>query len=173
MPPVLIIVGGFLGSGKTTLLLEAASRLMRTGSRVALITNDQGGALVDTRLASVSGHRYRGDCGWLLLLPLFRFDRRRSAAAGPRTGRHPHGAGWKLHRRGGNRSSAFETMVRRNLPAGAVHRAGGRRDRAGTAATGCGSAPRLPIHEPDRRGGYRLLQQSGLVHRPPAIALRF
>src|SRR5215469_7774917 len=55
MPPVLIIVGGFLGSGKTTLLLEASSRLMRTGSRVALITNDQGGALVDTRLASVSG----------------------------------------------------------------------------------------------------------------------
>ena len=53
--PLLLLVGGFLGSGKTTLLLETAARLGKAGSRVALITNDQGGALVDTRLATASG----------------------------------------------------------------------------------------------------------------------
>jgi hypothetical protein len=52
--PLIVLVGGFLGAGKTTLMLEAAARLSRTGSRVALITNDQGGALVDTRLAVAS-----------------------------------------------------------------------------------------------------------------------
>ncbi len=53
--PVLLLVGGLLGSGKTTLLLEAAARLGNAGNRVALITNDQGGKLVDTRLANASG----------------------------------------------------------------------------------------------------------------------
>ncbi len=53
--PLLVLVGGFLGSGKTTLLLKTAARLSKAGSRVALITNDQGGALVDTRLAEASG----------------------------------------------------------------------------------------------------------------------
>src|SRR5581483_819360 len=50
--PVVVMVGGFLGSGKTTLLLEAAARLSASGSRVGLITHDQGGALVDTQLAA-------------------------------------------------------------------------------------------------------------------------
>jgi hypothetical protein len=49
------LVGGFLGAGKTRLLLHAAEILRARGSRVALITNDQGGALVDTKLAAVSG----------------------------------------------------------------------------------------------------------------------
>lgn len=53
--PLLVLVGGLLGSGKTTLLLETARRLSNAGSRVALITNDQGGVLVDTRLAAASG----------------------------------------------------------------------------------------------------------------------
>jgi CobW/HypB/UreG, nucleotide-binding domain len=53
--PLLVLVGGFLGSGKTTLLLETSARLSKTGLRVALITNDQGGALVDTRMATASG----------------------------------------------------------------------------------------------------------------------
>jgi hypothetical protein len=53
--PLLVLVGGFLGSGKTTLLLEISARLSKTGLRVALITNDQGGALVDTRMATASG----------------------------------------------------------------------------------------------------------------------
>ncbi len=52
--PVIVVVGGFLASGKTTLLLEAASRLIREGFRAALITNDQGGALVDTQLAQAA-----------------------------------------------------------------------------------------------------------------------
>ena len=53
--PLLLLVGGFLGSGKTTLLLAAAARLRARGLRVALITNDQGGALVDTKLAATAG----------------------------------------------------------------------------------------------------------------------
>jgi hypothetical protein len=53
--PTLLLVGGFLGSGKTTLLIRAAAVLRSAGLRVAWITNDQGGSLVDTRLAVVSG----------------------------------------------------------------------------------------------------------------------
>jgi hypothetical protein len=49
--PLLVVIGGFLGAGKTTLLLRAAALLERSGYRTALITNDQGSALVDTRLA--------------------------------------------------------------------------------------------------------------------------
>jgi G3E family GTPase len=48
----LILVGGFLGSGKTTLLWEAAQKLMQSGLRVGLITNDQAPALVDTAILS-------------------------------------------------------------------------------------------------------------------------
>ena len=53
--PILVLVGGFLGSGKTTLLLRAAARLRDRGLRTAIITNDQGGELVDTRLVNASG----------------------------------------------------------------------------------------------------------------------
>ena len=44
------IVGGFLGAGKTTIVRAAAERLAERGERVAVITNDQGSALVDTSL---------------------------------------------------------------------------------------------------------------------------
>ncbi|HXF63094.1 MAG TPA: GTP-binding protein, partial [Caldilineaceae bacterium] len=47
-----ILVGGFLGAGKTTLLLAAARRLAAQGRRVGLVTNDQGGGLVDSALAA-------------------------------------------------------------------------------------------------------------------------
>jgi Ni2+-binding GTPase involved in maturation of urease and hydrogenase len=53
--PTLVLVGGFLGAGKTTLLLRAARLLHDRGMRAAIITNDQGGALVDTRMATASG----------------------------------------------------------------------------------------------------------------------
>ena len=46
----LILVAGFLGAGKTTLLWEAARRIMISGKRVGLITNDQASELVDTAL---------------------------------------------------------------------------------------------------------------------------
>ncbi len=46
----LYIVGGFLGAGKTTLIRAVAERLSAHGERVAIITNDQGHALVDTAL---------------------------------------------------------------------------------------------------------------------------
>lgn len=54
MTPVLVIVGGFLGAGKTTLLLAASRTLNSRGLRTAVITNDQGSELVDTRLAAAS-----------------------------------------------------------------------------------------------------------------------
>jgi len=53
--PFLVLVGGFLGAGKTTLLLRAARLLHERGMRAAIITNDQGGALVDTRMTTAAG----------------------------------------------------------------------------------------------------------------------
>jgi len=51
----LILVGGFLGAGKTTLLFEASKRLMSSGKRIGLITNDQAPELVDTALLLYTG----------------------------------------------------------------------------------------------------------------------
>jgi Ni2+-binding GTPase involved in maturation of urease and hydrogenase len=42
------LVGGFLGSGKTTAIIQAARLLVAQGSRVGIVTNDQGKYLVDT-----------------------------------------------------------------------------------------------------------------------------
>ena len=47
-----IMIGGFLGAGKTTAILQLAAWLNARGLRVGLITNDQGGGLVDTALAA-------------------------------------------------------------------------------------------------------------------------
>lgn len=55
--PVVALVGGFLGAGKTSLLVAAGARLRNRGIRVAVITNDQGGQLVDTQFAEASGFR--------------------------------------------------------------------------------------------------------------------
>ena len=49
-----ILVGGFLGAGKTTLLTQAASRLIKQGKKVGIITNDQATGLVDTELARLT-----------------------------------------------------------------------------------------------------------------------
>ena len=53
--PTIVLVGGFLGSGKTTLILAAARVLSERGLKSAVILNDQGSELVDTRLAQSSG----------------------------------------------------------------------------------------------------------------------
>jgi G3E family GTPase len=45
----LAFIGGFLGAGKTSVMIELGKRLTLLGERVALITNDQGEVLVDTR----------------------------------------------------------------------------------------------------------------------------
>lgn len=45
-----VTLSGFLGAGKTTTLIAAARALEERGSRVAVVTNDQGTELVDTRL---------------------------------------------------------------------------------------------------------------------------
>jgi G3E family GTPase len=51
MRATLCLVSGFLGAGKTTTLLAAARELRRRGHRPAVVTNDQGHDLVDSRLA--------------------------------------------------------------------------------------------------------------------------
>ncbi|MFM8705059.1 MAG: GTP-binding protein [Planctomycetia bacterium] len=50
-----VMVGGFLGAGKTTSILRLAEWLTARGLRVGLVTNDQGGGLVDTALAAAHG----------------------------------------------------------------------------------------------------------------------
>jgi hypothetical protein len=55
--PWVVLVGGFLGSGKTTLILAAARELQRRGLRSAMVWNDQGTGLVDSRYSTLSGMR--------------------------------------------------------------------------------------------------------------------
>jgi KaiC/GvpD/RAD55 family RecA-like ATPase len=55
--PWIVLVGGFLGSGKTTLILAAARELHRRGLRSAMVWNDQGDELVDSRYADLAGMR--------------------------------------------------------------------------------------------------------------------
>jgi len=50
-----IMVGGFLGAGKTTAIGHLARRLADGGSRVGLITNDQGAGLVDSKNLRAQG----------------------------------------------------------------------------------------------------------------------
>ncbi|MCE5296845.1 MAG: hypothetical protein LLG16_07065 [Euryarchaeota archaeon] len=49
------IIGGFLGAGKTTIINKIAKSLTDKGSNVAIIMNDQGEALVDTRYTKAMG----------------------------------------------------------------------------------------------------------------------
>ena len=49
------VIGGYLGAGKSTLTVALAKRLKEKGKNVAIITNDQGHALVDTEYARGSG----------------------------------------------------------------------------------------------------------------------
>jgi G3E family GTPase len=51
----IVIIGGFLGSGKTTIINRLARALNRSGKNIAMITNDQGGALVDTQYCAAQG----------------------------------------------------------------------------------------------------------------------
>jgi G3E family GTPase len=53
--PRLVLLGGFLGSGKTTMIVEIGERLIARGHTVAIVTNDQGEELVDTRFAETHG----------------------------------------------------------------------------------------------------------------------
>lgn len=50
-----IMIGGFLGAGKTTTVGRLAKHLNDQGLRVGLITNDQAGGLVDTKLLRGQG----------------------------------------------------------------------------------------------------------------------
>lgn len=55
----LIMVGGFLGSGKTTLIINLGRKFISEfGRRIAIITNDQGNVLVDTKIAEMLGFTY-------------------------------------------------------------------------------------------------------------------
>ena len=51
-----IMIGGFLGAGKTTTVGRLAKHLSAQGLRVGLITNDQAGGLVDTKLLRGQGY---------------------------------------------------------------------------------------------------------------------
>lgn len=50
-----IMIGGFLGAGKTTTVGRLAQHLSDQGLKVGLITNDQAGGLVDTKLLRGQG----------------------------------------------------------------------------------------------------------------------
>jgi G3E family GTPase len=50
-----IMIGGFLGAGKTTAIGRLAAHLTAQGHKVGLITNDQAGGLVDTRVLRAQG----------------------------------------------------------------------------------------------------------------------
>jgi len=50
-----LMIGGFLGAGKTTAIGALARHLTHRGLRVGLITNDQAGGLVDTRILRSQG----------------------------------------------------------------------------------------------------------------------
>ncbi|GEP41879.1 GTP-binding protein [Brevifollis gellanilyticus] len=50
-----IMIGGFLGAGKTTTVGKLAHHLSDQGLKVGLITNDQAGSLVDTKLLRGQG----------------------------------------------------------------------------------------------------------------------
>ena len=54
-PARYIMIGGFLGAGKTTAMGKLARHLSDQGLRVGLITNDQAGGLVDTKLMRNQG----------------------------------------------------------------------------------------------------------------------
>src|SRR4249919_1600554 len=63
--PWVVLVGGFLAAGKTTLILAAARELEKRGLKCAVILNDQGDDLVDTRYAESQGleaSEVRGGC---------------------------------------------------------------------------------------------------------------
>lgn len=51
------VLGGFLGAGKTTLARALGAHLSEQGESVALVTNDQGRALVDTSLCRGSAQQ--------------------------------------------------------------------------------------------------------------------
>ena len=63
--PWVVLVGGFLAAGKTTLILAAVKELEKRGLKCAVILNDQGDDLVDTRYAAAQGMQageVRGGC---------------------------------------------------------------------------------------------------------------
>lgn len=51
----LAVIGGFLGSGKTTTILGLAKKLIGSGTKVGIVTNDQGSDLVDTNFLRSAG----------------------------------------------------------------------------------------------------------------------
>lgn len=75
--PRYIMVGGFLGAGKSTAIGRMARHFTDRGQRVGLITNDQGGGLVDTRTLRSQGFDVEEIAGGCFCC---RFDSLRGAA---------------------------------------------------------------------------------------------
>ena len=54
--PKLAVIGGYLGAGKTTVIVSISKKLVsERGLRVAIVTNDQGDVLVDSRVVGGAG----------------------------------------------------------------------------------------------------------------------
>lgn len=80
------MIGGFLGAGKTTAVAALARHLVAQGRRVGLITNDQGGGLVDTALLRARGfptEEIAGGCFCCRFHSLVEAARKLTAAARP------------------------------------------------------------------------------------------
>jgi len=77
-----VMIGGFLGAGKTTAVLRLAQHLHAQGERVGLITNDQGGELVDSRVLRAQGFAVAEIAGGCFCC---RFNSLKEAADGLRT----------------------------------------------------------------------------------------
>ena len=118
--PWVVLVGGFLGSGKTTLILAAARELQRRGLRSAMVWNDQGKDLVDSRYAAPVRHAFGRGYRRLLLLPPFRVDRCNGRSSRARTGRNFCRAGGELYRSLGHRAPAA-ARIQRHLSTFAAH----------------------------------------------------
>jgi len=51
----LMVVGGFLGAGKTTSIIAIAKELISSGKKIAIVTNDQGSKLIDSKYMAQQG----------------------------------------------------------------------------------------------------------------------
>lgn len=63
--PWIVLVAGFLGAGKTSLIIAASKILKNRGLRCAVVLNDQGEELVDTRLVQsreIAADEITGGC---------------------------------------------------------------------------------------------------------------
>ena len=169
--PVLAVVGGFLGAGKTTLLPRAAALLRDGGVRAAVITNDQGEGLVDTRAARAAGFEageVAGGCFCCRFSELVRWTPPAACSNTSRRSSLPspwEAAPYRLYR-----AAAAQGALPRAVPPGALHRVGGPRRGAAPAGRRGRLAHGLAVFEPARRGGIAGSTKTDLSLRVSGVA---